>query len=271
MPEITNVNDILNLMKESNKTFDSTVYVPSLNKEIHVKPMNASHLKSIIKTAVSGVFANNVFNQTVFVILKEILDPSVSTTVITNFDKVAILIQLRKCNGKNDIDVEVTSKDEKIEKKVSFGLDKIINKIKKGKFSFVEETIVDGPYTVTLAYPSIEQEFLFDLHFETTRIKKIDETDKAALKELFGPLFIQELAQYVTHIKINEQEINLLALKVEERLAVVESLSSSIITQIIEKIDAVFGKQINDLLRVTTTENGDKLEGAIAINPTLFT
>jgi hypothetical protein len=77
MSETLNINDIIGLVKETNKDFEMDIYIPSLNKDVHFKPMNASHLKSIIKTSVEGIFANNYFNQSVFSIIKDICDPSI--------------------------------------------------------------------------------------------------------------------------------------------------------------------------------------------------
>jgi Mg/Co/Ni transporter MgtE len=268
MSETLNINDIISLVKESNKQFESDIYVPSLNKEIHCKPMNASHLKNIIKTSISGVFSNIKFNQTMYTVLKDVLDPSVSTTVINTFDKILILLQLRNKNVKNTVDVELFCDEDK--RTESFSLDKIINKGKKDKFDFQEQTITDGSYIVTLDFPSIEQEFLFDRYFEQNKLKNVKEDDKNSLKELFGPLFIHEVAQYVKNIKISDKEINMRSLSVEDRTNIMENLSSNIIAQIIEKIDDVFGKQINKLISVEKDFDGTKYRGTIQINSTLF-
>lgn len=268
MSETLNINDIISLVKESNRQFETDIYIPSLNKEIHCKPMNASHLKNIIKTSISGVFSNIKFNQTMFTVLKDVMDPSISTTVINTFDKILILLQLRNKNVKNTIDVEIT--DGEKTKTETFSLEKIINKGKKDKFDFSEQILTDGSYVVTLDFPSIEQEFLSDRYFEQNKLKNIKEDDKNSLKELFGPLFIHEISQYVKDIKISDAEINMRNLSVEDRTRIMENLPSNIITKIIEKIDDVFGKQINKLLSVEKEIDGTKYKGAVQINSTLF-
>lgn len=268
MSETLNINDIISLVKESNKQFETDIYIPSLNKEIHCKPMNASHLKNIIKTSISGVFSNIKFNQTMFTVLKDVLDPSIPTTVINTFDKILILLQLRNKNVKNTIDVELS--DGENTKTETFSLEKIINKGKKDKFDFSEQILTDGSYIVTLDFPSIEQEFLFDRYFEQNKLKNIKEDDKNSLKELFGPLFIHEISQYVKSIKISDSEINMRNLSVEDRTNIMENLSSNIIAKIIEKIDDVFGKQINKLLSIEKEIDGTKYKGAVQINSTLF-
>lgn len=269
MSEAMNISDIINLVKESNKEFESDIFIPSLKKEIHFKPMNASHLKSIIKTSVEGIFSNNLFNQSVFSIIKEIIDPSVNISQITLIDKIYILLQLREKNVKNLISVEVTNDDKS--KKIDVKLDKLINKIKKQKISFEDEKIIEGSYEIIIGFPTLDQEFLFDKHFEQTRIKKTDQNNQNAIKELFAPLFMNEISQYIKSIKIKEQEVNLLTLPVSERISIIESFSISIISQLIEKIDSSFGKQINKIISIEEEIDGEKYSGKIELNAGLFT
>lgn len=231
--------------------------------------MNASHLKSIIKTSVEGVFANNIFNQTLFAIIKDIIDSSVPLSSITTIDKIYILLQLRKMNVKNKISVEF--KNGETTKVVEEDLDKIISKLKKKKLDFGFQTLDDGPYSLTIGLPTIDQEFISDRYFDQTKIKKIDEKDKNALKELLAPLFISEITQYIKVLKIKEQEIDFLSLPISERLAIVESLSTNIISKIIEKIDESFGKQINEILTIEKEIDGEKYIGKIELNANLFT
>jgi hypothetical protein len=269
MSETLNINDIINLVKESNKEFESDLFLPSLKKDVHFKPMNASHLKSIIKTSVEGVFANNMFNQTLFAIIKDVIDSSIPLSSITTIDKIYILLQLRKMNVKNKISVEF--KNGETTKVVEEDLDKIISKLKKKKLDFSFQTLDDGPYSLTIGLPTIDQEFISDRYFEQTKIKKIDEKDKNALKDLLAPLFISEITQYIKVLKIKEQEINFLSLPISERLAIVETLSTNIISKIIEKIDESFGKQINEILKIEKEIDGEKYIGKIELNANLFT
>ena len=269
MSETLNINDIINLVKESNKEFECDIFLPSLKKDVRFKPMNASHLKAIIKTSVEGVFSNNIFNQTLYSIIRDIIDPSVQLSEITTIDKIYILFQLRNKNVKNTISVEV--KNGEASNVIEEDLNKIISKLKKKKLNFESQTLSDGPYSVTIGLPTIDQEFVSDRYFEQTKIKKIDEKDKNALKDLLAPLFISEITQYIKTLKIKEQEIDFLSLNISERLSIVESLSTNIISKIIEKIDESFGKQINEILTIEKEIDGEKYSGKIELNANLFT
>ena len=263
-----NYQEIMSLLKESNKQFDSEIYIPSLNKEIHTKPMNAVHLKSIITTALSGTFIDNSFNQTVYSIMKDVLDPSIQLYNITILDKISILLELRKRNVKSTMDVDMTSKD--ITKKISIEIDEVLAKIKKQKFNFSDTEVTDGSCSVTLNFPSIEQEFLFDRDLDQQHIKKLDEKDKSSMKDMPGIMFIYYLAQFIKNITIGENNINLISRPIKERLSIVENLTGNIINKIIEKIDSDFGQQMNNIMKVEQTIDGELFKGIIEINPMLF-
>jgi hypothetical protein len=271
MSENLNINEIIKLVKDSNKEFESDIYLPSQNKEIHIKSMNASHLKSIIKTAVSETFHDLAFNQTVFIILREILDQSCPISSITNLDKIVILLQLREKNVRPTLKVSLKNDDETKTIEHEINISDIIKKVKESKFKFKDETVQEGSYEITLSYPTIDQEYNFHRYLEQTKIKKIDENNKEELKNIFGPIFIQELGIYIKTIKIKESVIDMNKLVVADRISVVENLPTSALIKIIESIDSYFGKQINEILKIEKEIDNEKYTGDIPVNATLFT
>lgn len=269
MSEPLSLQEILALVNKTNKQFDSVVYVPSLNKEVYVKSMNASHLKSVIKTAVAGVFANNVFNQIVYDILRDVLDPSIPLSSINTFDKIVILLQLRLINVKDVVGVTFSLSDKPVSEEIN--IKEFIDSVKLKTFNFSPSTVVDGSYEAEICFPSIENEYKFEKNFAQTKIKGIDQTDFEALKNLFDPLFIQEVCMYIKSVKIDDNYINLLAHPVEARLSIVERLSSSLITKILETIENVYASQIKNLLLVHKTIDGTECEGILEVGPEIFT
>lgn len=263
-----NQQEILALLKESNKQFESETYIPSLNKEVHIKPMNALHLKSIIKTALAGSFVDNQFNQTMYVILKDILDPSIPTSNINTFDKISILLDLRKRNVKSTIDVEMVYDETR--KVIPIDIDSVLKTIKKSKKPFTEHTVADGTYEATLNFPSLDEEFIFDRDFEQNKIKKIDEKNKDATKDIPGVMFMYYLSQFIKFIKIENTSINLVAKNVQDRLSIVENLPSNLVNKIIEKIDTEFGKRLTSILTVEQKIDDIVYKGVIEISPALF-
>jgi hypothetical protein len=97
----------------------------------------------------------------------------------------------------------------------------------------------------------------------------VDERNEKAMKSLFAPMFISNACQFISSVNINGTEINMSDLNIQERLAVVEKLPA-IIDKVIAKIDSVFGKQMIDLLTVSTKSDNVEYKGRIEINSKFF-
>lgn len=274
-----NIQDILGLISDANKSLEHDVYIPSLNKEIHLKPLNANHTKNIAKAAIEGPFAQNQFTLMTYNILKEVCDPSIPMTHLNVLDKAVILLELRVKNIKPQVEVKVfsdklyTDTDGKQYRKdsvIKVDVSKILAKLKKWKLLFENQVIELDNYAITLNYPTIEEEYQFENNLFKSRIQNIDEKYPKALKTLVAPMFVNTLAQYVKHIKIGDNEIDLQSKKVVDRLAVVESLSMNASNKIIEKLDTFFGKQMNKITSVEETIDGETYTGNIELSPILF-
>lgn len=268
MSEQLNIQDVISLMRESNKQFESTVYIPSLNKEIHVKPMNALHFKSIIKSSISGLFADNQFNINVFNIFKDILDPSIPLSTMNVLDKECILLALRLYNVSENINVEFSS--DKGSKTESVSLKKIVSGFKKLKLDFTDAIISENGYTININYPSISEEYSFDNLFDNSIVKKIDPNDKNAVKEVPGTMFLYYIAPFIRQLTIGENIINLISRTPTERLAIIEKLPGNLLTKIIETVDSVFAKQLVNIKTLEKEIDGEKYTGTIKISTDLF-
>jgi hypothetical protein len=84
-------------------------------------------------------------------------------------------------------------------------------------------------------------------------------------------LFINEISQYIKSIKIKDQEINLLSLSISERTSIIESLSGTVVSGIIETIDKSFGKQITKIVTLQKEIDGEVYKGQIELNANIFT
>ena len=267
MADALNLHQILSLVRETNKEFTSELYIPSTPLPVPVLAMNATHLKDIIKTAMNGVFAANGFNRTMYGIITSIVDPSISPRDINTFDKVAILLQLRMKNVTKPLEVDVKHGEDTM--KVTVNLNDHIQRCRE---TILPGTIfvTDGSCEIQLQYPSIQEEYAFDEYFHTTRISKVDETDRKAIRELFGPLFIQELTVYIKNLTIGETVIDLTLLSPKDRIAVVEGLPGNLITSVIAQIDAAFGAPLQQITAVQVEIDGKEYTGSIPLSPALF-
>ena len=111
---INSITDIISLIESETQKLDSDIYVPSINKEVHVKALNTNHSKNIIKSVMEGSFASVQFNLVMFLILSEIWDGSVPLANINIYDKLAILLQLRQKNISDTVTVELENDKKEI-------------------------------------------------------------------------------------------------------------------------------------------------------------
>jgi hypothetical protein len=274
-----NINDVLNLITTANKSLEHDVFIPSINKDIHLKPLTSNHTKNIAKSAIEGPFEENQFTLMIYNILKDIIDPQINLNQLNIYDKTILLLELRNKNIKNFIEVTVVSEKEyadsdgKMNKKnqtVKVNIQTLLNKIKKWKVSFENEIIEADGYNLVLNYPSIEEEYQFANNLYKTRISNINEKDEKALRALFNPMYVNTLSSYIKQIKIGEQVIDTSNRKITERLDITETLSAKAGHKLIEKIDSVFMKQLNKLTLVEETIDDEKYVGEIRLSPAMF-
>jgi len=275
MQEISQFNDILNLLESANKTLESNIFVPSLKKEIVSRTLNANHTKNIVKTTVEGPFAENQFILVMYNVLADVLGSTIDLNTLNLYDKILILLQLRSKNIQDEYKITFVSADgeQKIENSIS--LSKHIEKLKKNSPSF--ETITDGTknedtmvYNYTLNIPSIKEEFVFENNLYQEKISKIDGTNNQQLKTLIAPMFLSHIAPFVKTLTINDTLVDLAVRNVNERIAIVEHLSSKALLDIIKKVDDAFGKDMQNATKVTKIIDGVSYTGTIKIDAAFF-
>lgn len=271
MSENLNINEILKLVQDANNEDVIEIYVPSLKKSINAHPMTASHLKDIIKISLEGVFASNMFDQTMYVIIKEIFkDSDFDSSKANLYDKISILLQLRFHNVSETVSVNMINKSSDEQKTVDVDLKKVLNKIKKQIISFDDVVVSDGAYSTVLNYPVMDIGYLFDRHFEKQHVKTTDESDKQALKKLAGPIFLNEITRYIKDLKVKDNDFGFSRLDPQQRINVVNSIKGKITTKIINEIDQKFGQPLTELVKQSKIIDGEKYEGSIEIDASLF-
>ncbi len=263
------ISEIFGLINDANKNLEHDVYIPSLNKEIHLKPLNALHSKNIAKAALDGAFSQNQFNIIMYNILKDISDPSVPLSQINILDKISILLELRNKNIKPFLEVELSDGNGN-KKIVSVDLPPLLKKIKKLKFSFDDEIIELDSYKIYLNYPSIETEYNFETHLYKTKIQGMTNKDEANMKIFATSMMISAITQFIKRIDIGENSIVLTGKRVNECTDIFEKLPGSIFHQIMTKIEKVFAEKINKILNVTQVIDEVEYKGSIEISPNLF-
>jgi hypothetical protein len=262
------ISQILNLINDVSKTLETNFYIPSLNQEIIVKPLNTTHTKNILKSAIEGSFASNQFTLVCYHILLDIVDKSIPLSSLTIVDKAFLLLQIRAKNVSEEYELELFNKNDK-SIKYKLNLTKFINKLKKEEWSFNSEIVEQDKISISMNYPSIQEEYEFETDLYKTKLANIDEKNEKAMKSLFAPMFINNAGQFISSVNINGTEINMKDLNIQERLAVIEKLPA-VIDKIISKIDSVFGKQMNKILTVTAKHDGEEYSGKLDLKSNFF-
>lgn len=266
------MTDILALIDGVNKTLDHDAYVPSQEKTVKIKTLNANHTKNILKSAMDGAFSTNQFNLVMYYILKDVVD--FPLTNLTILDKIFLMIQLRIQNVSDEIEIELTPQKAENNKpietiKQKLNLTKLLAKLKKEHVPFTDEIIENNSITVKLSLPSIEEEFQFENNLFKTKLSTIDDKNEKAVRSLFAPMFINNIAQFVSTVNINGTEIDMKAKNVNERLLIVEKLPA-IVDKIIKKIDSAFGQQLSKVTNIEITKDNVIYQGSLDINAGFF-
>ena len=274
MSDPVQFNDILALLDNANKSLETEIFVPSLNASFTAKALNANHTKNIVKTTVEGPFADNQFTIIMHTILSDIFANRIDLKTINLWDKLLILLQLRSKNIKDEAKLTFVSEENKqVEKNIS--LAKHIDKLKKNLPTFANETIHIGvdensKYDFVLNFPSVTEEFTFENQLYQNKLSKIAEDDVKQMKELIAPIFLSRTAPFIKSIIINDNTIDLVPRSVTERIAIVERLPSKAILTILNKIDEVYGKALQEATKVTKTIDGVSYTAQIKIDASFF-
>lgn len=271
MSEILKIDDIINLLDKTNKTLEDGFFINSSLDPITVKPMNAHHSKNILKSLIDGPFASTQFTLTIYHVLKDTVVASLKD--LTILDKALLLLQMRVKNIGNTITVKMTGVDKKnkeVEIEEFVDLKSYLDNLKQNNTLILTKTIEDSGYSCEIYYPSIEEDYRFEENFYKTKILPLDENDVKARRGLTAPIFLNTIAQYIKILKIGDNEIVLKNRSVDERLAIVEKLPTSLLMKIIKEIDETYGKELSNRTFVKTTKNSIDYFGNIDISAALF-
>ncbi len=275
MSENLNSKDILKLLDELNTSLTKECYVPSIgvDKGVKLKPLTTTHMKQIIKSTIDGAFASIQFNLIFHPILQEILEANAGD--INVYDKIAIVLQLRALNVSPILPMELKAVTKNPDKefpptiKYDLNIAEHIEFIKlNSQDVFKPDTVANEGYTAGVYFPSLNEEYLFDVYLNKNFISKIKEDDTKAIRELFGPMFMNNVAQYVKSVKIKDNVVNLVKMPVAERLAIVNNLPGT--KDIFLSIDNKFGKTLQKITKISIVQDEIEYSGDISIGPELF-
>lgn len=260
------INEILSLIESVNIEQQREVWCPSLDKNIKILPLNASHQKDIIQSLIDNQQFNSSFNITLYQILKSIL-VNEDVDKLSILDKKFILLALRCSNISNTYNFEFIHKGKKTNK--TLNLEQHL--IEKSNIKNPEDVIkkINESYEVKIGIPTLKTEFEFDSIIDNS-LKSLNKTDDFNVKNILSQIFIINILSYIKELKIKENVINFELLDVSEKLTIGATLPSKLINTIIKEIDNNYGKIINDVITSKVEIDKTSYNLRIKINNSFF-
>jgi hypothetical protein len=269
--KIKNFEDALSAIDTISKSFSFEIWIPSKQKNVIFKEIDAKQQKKLLNSAMNSSVYNTNFIKDFYQILKEnLLDKEFLNELdnLTIFDKYCIAIALKSKISK-EINVTFDSK-QNISKQVN--LTDILSKFKVFSNPPDETLSVDSNdvmVSVTVSLPTIglEHQYENQIHKSDKTVEDIKSTQD--VQKIVADAFLGETSKYIKNIKINEYDLNFESYNFNEKIKIVEKLPSGIIQKILE-IVSKWKKEVDYILTVETEVDGNKYSKTLTIDGVFF-
>lgn len=237
---MTEIKDILSALKSLDETTGFDVFIPSLQKEVKFKQLTTEQLKRILKSVVDSPVYNTEFTLSFNDIVKEnCLDADVSPLKFTTYDKLFILLKTRIESISSNYNYNFTKEEKEEnnikEEKILIDLNDIYQIAIKNNVTFTEELIEQDQCSVKCNLPTLlcENKLEKELHKNV----KIEVESPEELRNIIGETFVNEVAKFISNVKVSDQSIDLTAIDFKNRIKVVEQLPTTLINKVIKYIE----------------------------------
>jgi hypothetical protein len=263
-PVVLNFNDAINALNSAAETFKVDVWVPSKEKYISFKEIDAKQQKNLLSAAIDNSIYNSEFIGVFYNILRDnILNEDKS--VVDSFtiaDRSFIAIALRS-QISDELSVKFTeNKTEKIKiKELISSFNRYINPEKETLLIKNDDVII----SIDINLPTFINELQYEEQFakEYKKIENLNSTKDLQL--LVSEAFISETSKYIKSLTVNADIFDFSTLTFNQKVRIVEKLPSGLIQKILEKI-SIWKKDIDSYL---TVKSGDDSK-IITIDSLLF-
>jgi hypothetical protein len=192
---MSSYNNILKELDKVNETCESQIFVPSLQQDTTVKPINIKKQKDIIKSSIDPTATSITFNLCINKIIKECTG---SSDILVS-DKPAIIIAMRNEN------IGTTYKGSIEEVAVDVNLPDIIDKYRSVEFNtentlMYKKKVSSGNITINLAIPTLDIDDKFMLACSHV-VKSPKVGDMKQVSNNIGEMFVFEVAKFINSIQ----------------------------------------------------------------------
>jgi hypothetical protein len=259
-----NIQDVLQLLKDLDNTNSFEVYLPSLQKAVKFKQLNTEQLKKLLKTIIDSPIHNTEFITTFNRIIKEnILDESVSWESLNIFDKVLIIVKTRIESVSPEYIFTLNEEEINTLNNFKINIGERYNEFIKTLPTYNNETIKVGDCEITASLPTLQTEN--KLEKELYKNVKLEITTPEELRNTLGETFINELAKYISVLKINDNTIDLNQHNFKMRIKIIEQLPTTCINGVLKYIE-----KYKETLKPLMTYSKDTVEKEIPLDATFF-
>jgi len=238
--ETNNVQDVIQLLKNLDLSSAYDIFLPSLQKTAKFKQLNAEQLKRLLKTVIDSPLYNSEFVTTFNQIIKEnCLEEEINLQNLNILDKLLILFKMRAESVDPSFTFTFTeeeiSENKLTEKTYSINLLDRYNKFVEDKNNYVPQTYTYEKCSIRCSLPTLATEN--KLEKELHKNVKLEITTPEELRDTLGDTFINEIAKYISGVKIDETVIDLEEQTFKNRLKIVEQLPTTIINNVLKYIE----------------------------------
>lgn len=244
-------NNIISNLEGSCNTVG--IFVPSLNREVKFKVLNAKQHKEILSSALDNIAAGVSFSIT----LSEcIIDNCIEKVELVSTDKSYVAVALRSLS---------LSKECTIDGKIH-DLDQFLSKKDHISKESQDITISDDNLKIKLSIPTLNKDIAVNKETQK-KIKSSNSDEKNRTRESIGEMYTNEFIKYIISIELNVNGeavvVELNSLTHSQKQRVVERIPLSIANKIMSYI-----ANIKDIEKKFLALDGQSID---LIDPSFFT
>lgn len=263
---ILNFENALKALNEASETFQVDVWIPSKNKSLKFKEIDAKQQKDLLNAAMDNSIYSSSFLKVFTQIINSNLleeDKSVLDDILA-CDKASIALNLKN-QISNEISVVFDEKNSVVEKIKLLPIIEKFKTYKTQKSKHIEVENSNVKIEAEISQPNLKTEISYNENLNK-QYKKADQIKtNEEIQTIISDAFISETSKYIKNLWINGQEISLSDITINQKTAIIEKLPSGLIQKILEQI-STWKKELDTVLTVEH-QNYTKV---IAIDSLLF-
>lgn len=257
-------NKALQALEKVSESFTVNAWVPSLQKEVKFKQIDAKQQKNILSSAMDTSIYNTSFIKTFYDILKQnILEKDIEVDNLTLTDKISIGLAL-KSQLSDEILLVFGEKKDIPEK---FKIQPIIDNLKQFKTPnpiVLDATSENFSLKVELSPVTVGIENDYDSQYKGNK-KQEDIKTTEDVQKIISEAFLGELSKYITKLWINNTEIDYKSLSYNQKMRIIEKLPSSFLQKLLDNI-SIWKLEVDKFLSV----NYEQYTQVVSLEPTMF-